>query len=53
MAAARRGHVFILKQHIGGNVWLAFDANSGRRQTRLHARSIAGFTIVNPTGAIS
>lgn len=48
MAAARPGHVFVLKQHIAGNQWLVFDPNSGGHHTRLHARSIAGFTIVNP-----
>jgi hypothetical protein len=51
MVAARRGHVFVLERHIGGSTWLAFDANSGRQQTRIHARSIAGFAIVNPHGA--
>lgn len=50
MVAARRGHVFVLKQHLGGNVWLAFDANSGGQKTRIHARSIAGYTVVNPHG---
>ena len=50
MAAARRGHVFVLEQHIGGNTWLVYDANSGRHQTRRHARSIAGYTVVNPHG---
>jgi hypothetical protein len=48
MAAARRGHVFVLKQHIRGMIWLVFDANSGGRKTRMHPRSIAGFVIVNP-----
>jgi hypothetical protein len=48
MVAARRGHVFVLEQYISGSTWLAYDANSGRRQTRIHARSIAGFVIVNP-----
>jgi hypothetical protein len=48
MAAARRGHVFVLKQHIRGSIWLVFDANSGGRKTRMHPRSIAGFVIVNP-----
>jgi hypothetical protein len=48
MVAARRGHVFVLEQHLGGNTWLAYDANSGRRQTRIHPRSIAGYVIVNP-----
>jgi hypothetical protein len=33
---------------LGGSTWLAYDANSGRHATQLHARSIAGFVIVNP-----
>ncbi len=51
MAAARRGHVFVLERHIAGNVWLVHDSNSGRGKTRLHARSIAGYVVVNPHGA--
>lgn len=51
MVAARRGHVFVLEQDLGGGKWLAYDANSGRRLTRIHARSIAGYTIVNPHGS--
>jgi len=50
MVAARRGHVFVLKQHIAGNTWLVFDANSGGRRTRIHPRSIAGYAVVNPYG---
>ncbi len=50
MAAARRGHVFVLVEHRGGNTWLVHDGNSGGRLTRLHERSIAGFTVVNPHG---
>jgi len=46
--AVRRHHVFVLEQHLVGNVWLVFDANSGRHATQLHARSIAGFVIVDP-----
>lgn len=52
MAAVRRHHVFVLEQHLGGNVWLSFDANSGKHMTRLHPRSIAGYQIVNPHGAV-
>ena len=48
MAAVRRHHVFVLRQHLGGNVWMVYDANSGGRATRVHPRSIAGYTIVNP-----
>lgn len=50
MVAARPGHVFVLKQHIAGGVWLVHDSNSGRHLTRIHPRSIAGFKIVNPHG---
>jgi hypothetical protein len=42
--------VFVLKEHVEGNTWLVFDANSGGRATRVHHRSIAGYTIVNPRG---
>jgi hypothetical protein len=48
MVAVKKHHVFVLEQHLGGDTWLAYDANSGRHLTRLHARSIAGFAIVNP-----
>lgn len=46
--AVRRHHVFVLESHLGGSTWLAYDANSGGHRTRLHARSIAGYVIVNP-----
>lgn len=51
MAAARVGHVMVLEQHISGNIWLVHDSNSGGGLTRLHARSIAGYRIVNPNGS--
>nr|WP_028135783.1 hypothetical protein [Bradyrhizobium japonicum] len=50
MVAARRGHVFVLEQHLGGDTWMAYDANSGGRATRIHARSLRGYTVVNPHG---
>lgn len=53
MAAASRGHVFVLEQHIAGRMWLVHDSNSGRGRTRLHPRSIAGYQIVNPHGGRS
>jgi len=52
MAAARRGHVMVLVERIHGNVWLVHDSNSGGGRTRIHARSIAGFTVVDPSGAV-
>jgi len=50
MVAARRGHVFVLEQSLGGDMWMAYDANSGGHATRMHARSLRGYTIVNPHG---
>lgn len=51
MVAARRGHVFVLEQHVEGDTWMAYDANSGGRATRIHARSLRGYIVVNPRGA--
>jgi hypothetical protein len=53
MAAVRSHHVFVLEQPINGDLWLAYDANSGGGRIRLHARSIAGYQIVNPHGGVS
>lgn len=50
MVAARRGHVFVLKQLLDGGQWLVADYNSGGRLSRLHVRSLAGYQIVNPHG---
>ncbi|WP_165405814.1 hypothetical protein [Bradyrhizobium genosp. SA-3] len=50
MVAARRGHVFVLERHLGGDIWMAYDANSGGHTTRMHARSLRGYTVVNPRG---
>ena len=51
MVAVRRHHVFVLEAEIGNGLWQVYDANSGGHATRIHARSIAGYTIVNPHGA--
>jgi hypothetical protein len=50
MVAARKHHVFVLVRHIRGPIWQSFDANSGGGKIRIHPRSIAGFTTVNPRG---
>lgn len=52
MVAARRGHVFVLKRHIRGKVWMVHDSNSGRGKTRIHPRSIVGFAIVDPRAGV-
>src|SRR5262249_47766947 len=51
MAAVRSGHVMILEAPVAGNVWTVHDGNSGGHLTREHARSLAGYTIVDPSGA--
>lgn len=50
MVAVRSGHVFKLLNHVAGNTWKVWDANSGGGRIRIHNRSIAGYTIVNPSG---
>jgi hypothetical protein len=50
MVAARRGHVMVLEQSLGGDLWMVYDANSGGSRTRMHARSLRGYTVVNPRG---
>lgn len=50
MAAVRSGHVMILESQVSGNVWNVHDGNSGGHVTREHARSLAGYTIVDPNG---
>ena len=53
MAAVTGGHVMILEQHVAGDVWLVHDGNSGGHLTREHPRSIAGYTIVDPSSGSS
>lgn len=50
MVAVRSHHVFVLEADLGGGLWRVWDANSGGHQTRVHARSLAGYTVVNPHG---
>lgn len=53
MVAARRGHVFQLQAHVEKRIWRVWDANSGGGRIRIHNRSIAGFTIVNPGSRVA
>lgn len=48
MVAVSPHHVFVLKQHVQGDIWLVKDYNSGGHMTRLHERSISRYTIVDP-----
>jgi hypothetical protein len=51
MVGVRSHHVFVLRQHIEGSIWLIADYNSGGHKSRLHQHNISGYTIVNPHGA--
>ncbi len=51
MIAARHGHVFVIQEVLGNNTVLAWDPNSGGHQTRVHVRSLAGFSVRNPHGS--
>ena len=46
--AVRPHHVFVLRQNMGGGMWLVADHNGGHRRSWLHVRSLAGYSIVNP-----
>lgn len=48
MVAVRKHHVWVLESHVSGDTWIGYDANSGGHQTRIHARRLAGYVVVNP-----
>lgn len=50
MVAVRREHVFVLRSPASSGNWIVEDYNSGGRLSRIHERSLAGYTIVNPRG---
>jgi hypothetical protein len=51
MAAVRAHHVMIIRQYLGDDHALVYDANSGGHLTRVHVVSLRGFRIRNPRGA--
>ena len=50
MVAVRRHHVFVIREVRGPGLVLAYDANSGGRKTRIHLRSLSGYSVRNPHG---
>ena len=50
MVAARWHHVMVILNYLGGDKAVAYDANSGHHQTRIHEVSLRGYTILNPGG---
>lgn len=51
MVAVRQHHVFVIEKVLDGNMVLAYDPNSGGHQTRIHVRSLVGFSVRNPHGS--
>jgi len=47
--AVRKHHVFVLRAHIEGDIWMTADYNSGGNLSRLQPQSIRGYTIVSPS----
>ena len=51
MVAVRNHHVmYIMSVDANGNATV-YDPNSGQHQTRIHTRSLAGYSVRNPHGA--
>ena len=50
MVAVRRHHVIYIEQVDGNGNATVYDPNSGGHQTRVHERSLAGYSIHDPRG---
>jgi len=50
MVAARSGHVYYIMRVIDSSTVVAYDPNSGGGRTRIHERSLRGYTVVDPHG---
>ena len=50
MVAVRQHHVMVIKQVVGANRAVVYDANSGHHRTQVHEVSLAGYSIRNPRG---
>ena len=50
MAAVRQHHVMVIKQVVGPNRAVVYDANSGHHRTQVHEVSLQGYSIRNPRG---
>lgn len=51
MVAVRRHHVFVIRKVIAPGRVLAYDPNSGGHKTRIHVRSLRGYSVRNPHGS--
>jgi hypothetical protein len=50
MVAVRHGHVMAIRAVDANGNATVYDPNSGHHLTRIHQRSLAGYTIVDPNG---
>lgn len=48
MVAVRRHHVFAILKVLDRRRVLAYDPNSGQHKTRIHIRSLVGYSVRNP-----
>jgi hypothetical protein len=54
MVAVRSSHVTVLKSHVRGTIWLAYDPNSGGGLARMHEVDLRDYrAVVDPSGAPS
>jgi hypothetical protein len=53
IAAVRSGHVMYIERAAGNGQWLVRDYNSGGGLSRLHVRSVRGYTFVNPRAMLA
>lgn len=50
MVAVRNHHVMYIERMDGNGNAVVYDPNSGGHRTRVHVRSLAGYSIRNPNG---
>lgn len=50
MVAVNSRHIFVIDRVLGNGMVMAYDYNSGGGRSRLHARSLAGYSVRNPRG---
>ena len=50
MVAVRNHHVFVIEAVNGDGTVVAYDANSGGHQTRVHTVSLSGYSVRDPHG---
>lgn len=53
VVAVRSGHVMYIERAVGDGQWLVRDYNSGGGLSRLHVRSVRGYTFVNPRAMVA